>query len=838
MHEKAVREDEKRLHLSDRLMEGIREYKDYKRDMAWTKEGIEIIWTAAKVGDEETFKQLAALFPNCGKLLSIRDKKGRTPIHLLCKNGCLDVLKIVLPIPKFIRFSDDATVVKQWVLSCGLKLHTCKTKRGYTPLHYAIIGGHRMMVEYLLLYCSILETTVDEFVVQTVDGEDALSLAWDYGWSTIYHLLKNARLPFDNAVKQKREDIARRIRDAKEAKLEAVRQQELELQRRAEERRQKREAEEAKRQELIRQKLAAEKAEADLERAIQIQAQHAEWMRAISVKAGLRNKSALAKKLLAQEIIATDVTDVDAVLQMEKQYYMDAKWREEHDVLPGDPTEWNHLLWRQRQDIIDEDDRRARVRQREARRLTYPRIGIELSERVRFGRLGDVKWAGLRVVTVETDSPAARAGLQKNDLLTAANDEQLEELAQVEDLVESGAVRGAKALEKITFTVRRAGEAPFTVTVAPSPIHELQKRKSSQKVKAMGCLWEEIQTSKISSWDAPTHGAKNWEEGPVGHPWRPAKFRPEFVPTLESAPPTPSLISARSRSHSPHSKAPADAASQASRGTRSPTRKLFTFRPDVSVASSLAASVAGPSPGPSTVNTPQASAPHSPTQLQPQPLRGPLAALKRVPSTKTPPSSARGGDGKTVAEQPCAEPVGVDDLPPAPLWASPLPGAAGAPAADAFTTPSQQVLCAAAPLTQHLGDSRNWERPWRETPPRPAGPPPLEVVRAVHKTPWVPTKWAPDEINRDDEFLCATVPEFIAQRADDGPTFMFETGAAVGAQAGEADRSAASPSRASRAASPPKASAKGSPPPTASPKVSASAASPSKRSTSPVRSQK
>lgn len=179
---------------------------------------------------------------------------------------------------------------------------------------------------------------------------------------------------------------------------------------------------------------------------------------------------ALALGFPADHLRASDEPVVDKVIELQDEgdedvvFDLDAPEGPEAPEPPERPGKWEKTVVR-----IDRDGRRG-----------Y--LGIQLIEmtpelREHFGAPRD---AGVLVGGVEKDSPAAKAGVQVGDIVTAADGERIE---STHDL--SHAVRARKAGETVKLDLSRdRAKKQLTVTVAERPAREIRVGELAPKMRS------------------------------------------------------------------------------------------------------------------------------------------------------------------------------------------------------------------------------------------------------------------------------------------------------------------------------------------------------------------
>ncbi len=111
-------------------------------------------------------------------------------------------------------------------------------------------------------------------------------------------------------------------------------------------------------------------------------------------------------------------------------------------------------------------------------------IGITPELREHFGVPKD---AGVLVGDVESDSPAARAGIQVGDILTAVDGERIDSSRDL-----SRAVRSKKAGETVKIDLSRKGaRKQLTVTLAERPEKEIRVGDLSPRMKKRAWVWHD-----------------------------------------------------------------------------------------------------------------------------------------------------------------------------------------------------------------------------------------------------------------------------------------------------------------------------------------------------------
>ncbi|HSS45098.1 MAG TPA: PDZ domain-containing protein [Thermoanaerobaculia bacterium] len=129
--------------------------------------------------------------------------------------------------------------------------------------------------------------------------------------------------------------------------------------------------------------------------------------------------------------------------------------------------------------MCDDDDSSVVVRSDQHSRHGF--IGVSLIEitpelRVHYGT---PKEAGVLVGQVEPDSPAAKAGIQVGDIITAADGESIDSVRQL-----SRAIRHKKAGENIKIDISRDRTVKhLTVTVAERKGRELDMGDLSRRIR-------------------------------------------------------------------------------------------------------------------------------------------------------------------------------------------------------------------------------------------------------------------------------------------------------------------------------------------------------------------
>ena len=106
----------------------------------------------------------------------------------------------------------------------------------------------------------------------------------------------------------------------------------------------------------------------------------------------------------------------------------------------------------------------------EALKIALLRLGFVAREKVAIERLlGEgptSKLSGLPVINVAKNSPAELAGLQRGDLITAANNQMIETTAQLRSVVDR-ALGGGGAAAPVNLMINRGGQTPV-ISITPS----------------------------------------------------------------------------------------------------------------------------------------------------------------------------------------------------------------------------------------------------------------------------------------------------------------------------------------------------------------------------------
>ncbi|KAJ9471026.1 hypothetical protein DIPPA_09719 [Diplonema papillatum] len=220
VNESAKRDEQRKL-VFDLLRVEVEERDRLHQSLPFAPEQVARLWQAAGRGDSRPFHRLARHGArHIQSLQALRDAKQRTPLHLICKHGLGKCLVACLPRcatappakeskPALLLLPDspapssdtspDATVEARPVKKEPSRISPSeprfvdtilmRTSLGYTPLHYAVVGGHARCVEYLLEYYERSGALMDELEATSVKGETAADLADLYEWSGIKSML-------------------------------------------------------------------------------------------------------------------------------------------------------------------------------------------------------------------------------------------------------------------------------------------------------------------------------------------------------------------------------------------------------------------------------------------------------------------------------------------------------------------------------------------------------------------------------------------------------------------------------------------------------------------------
>eukprot|EP00754_Rhynchopus_humris_P051233 Rhum_TRINITY_DN9421_c0_g1::Rhum_TRINITY_DN9421_c0_g1_i1::g.33427::m.33427 len=165
---------------------------------------VEQLWHAARFGDVRPFEELAGRVRSMRRLLSLRDGARRTPLHLLCKGGFLPCLRVCVPRPPAETEHDYYKMV-EWRRDVAVATHAALTAKGYTPLHFAVAGGHINCVRYLLGCFACTGTLEEEFFVEAGGaGRNCVAIAKEYQWNHIRQLLETTITPYYERITQRK----------------------------------------------------------------------------------------------------------------------------------------------------------------------------------------------------------------------------------------------------------------------------------------------------------------------------------------------------------------------------------------------------------------------------------------------------------------------------------------------------------------------------------------------------------------------------------------------------------------------------------------------------------
>lgn len=98
------------------------------------------------------------------------DANGDTPVHLACKNPTTKVFS------EFIEHGDYISIVR--------KALTTQNNDGKTPVHLAVQGGYRVVLESLIRYLG--DAVRETLTIKDKDGQTPASLAANLGYASIF----------------------------------------------------------------------------------------------------------------------------------------------------------------------------------------------------------------------------------------------------------------------------------------------------------------------------------------------------------------------------------------------------------------------------------------------------------------------------------------------------------------------------------------------------------------------------------------------------------------------------------------------------------------------------
>ena len=93
-------------------------------------------------------------FKNLCKLVSVTNRYGKTVFHEACENGYLEGLLVLIQEikKKGVAETSDPKVAEAFLWE---RLNEYDGKKGYAPLHFAVINGHLKLVKYLALSAQV-----------------------------------------------------------------------------------------------------------------------------------------------------------------------------------------------------------------------------------------------------------------------------------------------------------------------------------------------------------------------------------------------------------------------------------------------------------------------------------------------------------------------------------------------------------------------------------------------------------------------------------------------------------------------------------------------------------
>ena len=482
------------------LWKSLSERRQREKREALSRHRAEMLWHASKFGDPKPFSELQARVPTMAKLITLKDSRLRTPLHFICKNGFYDCLRVCLPVPRKFFFDPSGKDYEEWRKKKVVITHTCRTRSGYTPLHFAVVGGHISCVEYLLTYFKLTDTLEEEFYID-INGRSVVALAEDYGWNGIKQLLEATMAPFferlllrkqrvverDQETRRNRiEDEWRRMVDKEEEqhrKLYLLALHEMEVRR-------------EKQRSKVREKEALVQNENK-----DVTESHQEWVESVRKRTEALEKTKTKKRTQN----ATTLPSQTALTMRPETYgrgvgkptasYLRQPLDPElvnssrgEDWMPGDQADWKRAMEAEEAAVEDHRVQLRRLEEADKRPVMFPRLGVELSERINFGRLGMVSFGGLRVVSVKPASPAAIAGLHVDDVLHKIDDLKLTTLQDIRSYITQNAIPTGHDSPPLSIELTRGNDA-LQIVVQPLVTRKEGHGSSSLKVKAVGSLW-------------------------------------------------------------------------------------------------------------------------------------------------------------------------------------------------------------------------------------------------------------------------------------------------------------------------------------------------------------
>eukprot|EP00755_Sulcionema_specki_P015815 Sspe_Gene.60412::Locus_33298_Transcript_3_4_Confidence_0.200_Length_2145::g.60412::m.60412 len=535
---------EQLLALSEKNAMRIHLRKIMLKEAVYTDEWVKRIWYAARHGDVEPFKVLVRCDPRLLGLMRLKDTRGRTPLHIASREGYGDIIQTCLRLPPAcLRGEPKEVGMEEWIETNAVS--TCKavTKRGYTPFHYAVVGGHVRVVEYMLQYFTAIGTLQQELYAECAEGAIAVQLAATYEWNGIRQLLERLMVSFEKERKrvleeeekwrmherEKQSKEAKRMREREEEweKFRQARREQEEHRLRIEEQQRKRDAARAEATRLEAQR------ERRIEQAIEARREQDDMVRQLAAEREKEARRERAKKQLLRQ----------QALQMQQQ-----RWEQQMDVFlrpveASHSTPWSpaarsplqspstdtpfdlplasvtshdealRIAMQQKADDIRNEEERFREWE-ERERLAHealkkhPRFGMEVSGGVDFRLLGQVAFPGVKVVEVDAAGPAAIAGLVVGDCILAVNRTKTPSLMVFRTVLEDISGR-----EMVELEVLSEGGGTRTVQVLPEPCATLGRSSRLRRRKAEGLLWQ--QPCEVGGQASPRRGL----------PWRPPSKR-------------------------------------------------------------------------------------------------------------------------------------------------------------------------------------------------------------------------------------------------------------------------------------------------------------------------